>query len=183
PYVTSREAGIDRSLLRPSHRRYAPRFGLAWTVPGRKETVIRAGYGIFLNQWAYSIQQAFARNLPFFVAKTVNTAADALVPTLKTNSILASTSPGSFGGNTMDYNYRTEYTQTWTLSIQRQLTGSTVVEMDYMGNRTIGADNGNVLSIPLPGSGSIDERRPVPQLGAVRTIRWNGWWHYIALTV
>src|SRR5262252_3040324 len=30
PYVTSAAAGWDRSLLRPSHRRYAPRFGLAW---------------------------------------------------------------------------------------------------------------------------------------------------------
>jgi len=183
PYVTSEQVGRDRGLLRPSYRRYAPRFGLAWTIPGQRQTVVRAGYGIFLNQWAYSVQQAFARNLPFFVAKSVNTAVDAFVPTLKTNSILASTSSGSIAGSTMDYNYRTEYTETWTLSVQRQLRGSTLIEINYMGNRTIGADNGNVLNVPLPGPGPIDARRPVPQLSSVRTIRWNGWGNYNALTL
>jgi hypothetical protein len=183
PYVTTAEAGLDRSLLRPSYRRYAPRFGLAWTLPGKRTTVVRAGYGIFLNQWAYSVQQAFARNLPFFLLKNVNTPADALIPTQRTADILTSTSLGNISGNTMDYGYRTEYTGTWTLAVQRQLSASTVVEVAYMGNRTIGADNGNVLNVPLPGPGPIDPRRPVPQLSSIRTIRWNGWGTYNALTL
>ena len=183
PFVTTAEAGRDRSLLRPSYRRYAPRFGLAWTIPGIRETVVRAGYGIFLNQWAYSVQQAFARNLPFFVVKNVNTPADAFVPTLRTGSILTATTLGSLGGNTMDYDYRTEYTETWTLSFQHQLTANTMFEIAYMGNRTIGADNGNVLNVPLPGPGPIDARRPIPQLSSIRTIRWNGWGTYNALTL
>jgi hypothetical protein len=183
PYVTSADADWDRSLLRPSYRRYAPRLGLAWSLPGQKATVMRAGYGIFLNQWAYSVQQAFARNLPFFVLKNVNTPADALIPTWRTADILTSTVLGTIGGNTMDHDYRTEYTQTWTLSVQRQLTPSTVVEVSYMGNHTVGADNGNVLNVPMPGEGPIDPRRPVPQLSSIRTIRWNGWGKYNAFTV
>ncbi len=181
-YQTSAEAGIDRSLLRPSYRRYAPRFGLAWTLPGTSETVIRAGYGIFLNQWAYSVQQAFARNLPFFLVKSVDTASDVAVPALRTRDILTSSSLGSIGGNTMDYNYRTEYTGTWTLGVQRLIAG-TVFEIAYMGNRTVGADNGTLLNIPLPGPGQIDARRPVPALSSIRTIRWNGWGTYNALTL
>jgi len=183
PYTSSAEAGWDRSLLRPSYRRYAPRFGLAWTLPGQQTTVIRAGYGVFLNQWAYSVQQAFARNLPFFLLKNVNTPADALVPTWRTSDILTSTELGNISGNTMDHDYRTEYTQTWTLGVQRQLTRSTVIEISYMGNHTVGADNGNVLNVPVPGEGPIDPRRPVPQLSSIRTIRWNGWGTYNALTV
>jgi carboxypeptidase family protein len=183
PFVTTAEAGLDRSLLRPSYRRYAPRFGLAWTIPGIRETVVRAGYGIFLNQWAYSVQQAFARNMPFFVVKNVNTPADAFTPTMNTGNILTATTLGSLGGNTMDYDYRTEYTETWTLSFQHQLTSSTMFEIAYMGNRTIGADNGNVLNVPLPGAGPIDARRPIPQMSSIRTIRWNGWGTYNALTL
>jgi hypothetical protein len=182
PYETSAEAGFDRSLLRPGYRRYAPRLGLAWTLPGASETVIRAGYGIFLNQWAYSVQQAFARNLPFFLVKNINTAADTPIPTLRTRDILTSSSLGSLGGNTMDYDYRTEYTGTWTLSVQR-LIADTVFEIAYMGNRTVGADNGTLLNIPVPGPGPIDVRRPVPQLSSIRTIRWNGWGTYNALTL
>lgn len=183
PYTTTAQAGWDRSLLRPSYRRYAPRFGLAWTLPGRQTSVIRVGYGIFLNQWAYSVQQAFARNLPFFLLKNVNTPADAFIPTSRTSDILTSPPEGNISGNTMDHDYRTEYTQTWTLSVQRQLTPSTVVEVSYMGNHTVGADNGNVLNVPFPGEGPIDPRRPVPLLSSIRTIRWNGWGKYNALTL
>lgn len=46
--VTSKDAGYHRSLLRPSYRRFAPRFGLAWT-PGSARTVVRAGFGLFFN--------------------------------------------------------------------------------------------------------------------------------------
>jgi hypothetical protein len=83
----------------------------------------------------------------------------------------------------MDHDYRTEYTHTWTLSVQRALTADTMVEVSYMGNRTIGADNGNVLNVPVPGPGPIDPRRPIPQLSSIRTIRWNGWGTYNAFTV
>jgi hypothetical protein len=183
PFTTSDMAGWDRSLLRPSYRRYAPRFGLAWTPPGQQSTIIRAGYGVFLNQWAYSVQQAFARNLPFFLLKNVNTPADALAPSLRTSDILTSTALGNISGNTMDHDYRTEYTQTWTLGVQRQLTPSMVIEVSYMGNHTVGADNGNVLNVPVPGEGPIDPRRPIPQLSSIRTIRWNGFGTYNALTV
>jgi hypothetical protein len=182
-HTSTAEAGWDRSLLRPSYLRLAPRFGLALTLPGHRTTVVRAGYGIFLNQWAYSVQQAFARNLPFFLLKNVNTPADALIPTLRTSDILTSTALGSTSGNTMDHDYRSEYTQTWTLSVQRQIGPGTVIEISYMGNRTIGADSGNVLNVPTPGEGPIDPRRPVPQLSSIRTIRWNGWGTYHALTV
>jgi len=156
---------------------------LAWTIPGQQTTVLRAGYGVFLNQWAYSVQQAFASNLPFFLLKNVNTPVDSLTPTLHTADILASNSTGSVSGSTMDHDYRTEYTQTWTVSIQRQLNTSTAFEISYMGNKTVGADNGNVLNVPLPGPGSIDARRPIPQLSSIRTIRWNGWGEYNALTL
>ena len=59
PWVTSADAGWDASLLRPSYRRVAPRVGFAYRPPHLGETVVRGAFGIFLNQWAYSVQQAF----------------------------------------------------------------------------------------------------------------------------
>src|SRR5262249_17076506 len=63
PYVTSADAGWDPGLLRHSPARLAPRTGFALSLANER-AVIRGGYGIFLNQWAYSVQTAFARNLP-----------------------------------------------------------------------------------------------------------------------
>src|SRR6185503_9240 len=65
PYVTSADAGWERGLLSPSKVRLAPRTGFALSLNGAR-AVVRGGYGVFLNQWAYSVQTALSRNLPFF---------------------------------------------------------------------------------------------------------------------
>jgi hypothetical protein len=75
---------------------------------------VRGGYGIFLNQWAYSVQPAFARNLPFFFTKQVDVPADVRVPTLQTRNILRSDATGTVGGSIMDHAYNVEYSQTWS---------------------------------------------------------------------
>ena len=173
PWVTSNEIDWDRSLLRPGYNRYAPRFGLAWRPRGQDKTVLRVGYGIFLNQWAYSVQTALTRNLPFFELKRIDVPSDVLVPTLKTASILTSDATGTIGGSVMDYNYRTEYTQTWSAGIQHQIAHDTVIEAFYMGSRTTGADNSTIRNVPEPDPGPIDMRRPVTALGAVRAALGN----------
>ena len=71
PYVSSAEASWDRGLLSPNRVRLAPRTGFALSFDDDR-AVLRGGYGIFLNQWAYSVQTAFARNLPFFYTKQVD---------------------------------------------------------------------------------------------------------------
>ena len=183
PWVTSNEIGWDASLLRPSYRRYAPRIGLAWSFGSGNRSVLRAGYGIFLNQWAYSVQMAFTRNLPFFLLKSVDVPVDQKVPVLSTANILTTNATGSLGGSIMDHDYRTEYTQTWTLGIQHEIATDTVVEGFYMGSRTVGADNSTYRNVPEPGPGPIDARRPVPELSGIRAIRWDGNSIYHALTL
>ena len=77
PYVTAASIGWNNSLLATKPLRLAPRAGLAWS-PGNSKTVLRAGFGIYPNQAAYSIVTNIAQNLPFFVSKTVNSAVAAL---------------------------------------------------------------------------------------------------------
>jgi hypothetical protein len=183
PWVTSNQIGWDPSLLRPSYRRFAPRIGLAWTFGDLNRSVLRAGYGVFLNQWAYSVQTSLTRNLPFFQLKRVDIPIDQQVPTLNTASILQTDSTGRLGGSIMDHAFRTEYTQTWSLGLQHEISSNTVVEGFYMGSRTVGADNSTIRNVPEPGPGSIDERRPIPALSGIRAIRWDGNSIYHALTL
>ncbi len=183
PWVTSAEAGWDRSLLRPSKLRLAPRLGFALALDGERPAVIRGGYGVFLNQWAYSVQTAFTRNLPFFSLKQVDAPSDQLVPTLRTSDILAGDATGNVGGTIMDNNYQVEYTQTWSGGLQIEALPRTMFEVAYLGSYTIGADNSTIRNVPVPGPGPIDERRPIPQLSAVRAIRFDGTSTYHAVTL
>jgi hypothetical protein len=74
-------------LLRHSPVRLAPRTGFALSLANER-AVIRGGYGIFLNQWAYSVQTAFARNPPFFFTREVDVPVDTRVPLYQTRDIL-----------------------------------------------------------------------------------------------
>ena len=181
-YVTSKDAGWGPGLLRPSYRRFAPRLGMAWTLGEDGKTVVNAGFGVFLNQWAYSVQQSLASTLPFFFAKTVNAASDAVQPTYSTGNMLLAPANGSVGGSTMDYDFRTEYAKNYSLTVQRQLAHSTVVEVGFLRSAIVGADSSTVLNVPTPGPGAIGPRRPIPQLANVTTIRWDGYSIFNGLT-
>ena len=183
PYVTSAAAGWAPSLLQSSNPRIAPRFGFSWRLPGKRDTVIRGGYGIYLNQWAYSVQQALARNLPFFLLKNINIASDTAVPTFGTQNILTSNAIGTVGGNNVDHDYRIEDAATVSLSVQHQLTATTVLEVSYVGSNIQGADSSTVRNVPLPGSGPIAPRRPVPALSSFNSLRWDGYSLYHAATI
>jgi hypothetical protein len=181
PYVTSAAAGWGRGLLDPSAVRLAPRLGFALALNDAR-AVVRGGYGIFLNQWAYSVQTAFARNLPFFFTKQVDVPSDIRVPTQQTRDILTSTATGTVGGSIMDYDYSVEYSQTWSGGLQYELFPSTVAEVFYMGTWTLGADNATVRNVPEPGPGPIQARREIPELSRINAIRFDGRSIYHALT-
>jgi carboxypeptidase family protein len=183
PFVTSNDAGWTAGLLRPSYLRFAPRVGLAWSVGADAHTVVNAGFGVFLNQWAYSVQQSLAQTLPFFFAKTVNAAADATVPTATTETMLLAPASGAVGGNTMNHDYRTEYAKNVTVGVQRELTPTLALDVNYLGSWIVGADSSTVLNVPTPGPGPISPRRPVPQLSNITAIRWNGYSIFHGLTV
>jgi hypothetical protein len=182
PSVTSASAGWGRGLLDPSAVRLAPRAGFALALDDAR-AVIRGGYGIFLNQWAYSVQTAFARNLPFFFTKQIDVPSDVRVPTLRTADVLTSNATGTVGGSIMDYAYNVEYSQTWSGGLQYQLRPAVMAEVSYMGTWTLGADNATVRNVPEPGPGAIQARRPIPQLSRINAIRFDGKSIYHALTL
>ena len=183
PFVTSAEAGWDRSLLLNNPVRFAPRFSFSWRLPGKRETVLRGGYGIFANQWAYSVQQALARNLPFFLLKNISFASDTPTPTFTTENILTSTAIGTIGGNGVDHDFSIEYAGTAGLSLQHQITPTTVIELSYLGSNIQGADSSTVRNVPVPGPGPIGPRRPMPALASFTSLRWDGYSLYHAGTV
>lgn len=181
PYTTSQAAGWGRGLLDPSAVRLAPRLGFALSLDDAR-AVVRGGYGLFLNQWAYSVQTAFARNLPFFYTRQVDVAVDQRTPTFATQDILASGGTALTGASIMDHDYSVEYTQTWSGGVQYELSRSMMAEVSYMGSLTLGADNATIRNVPEPGPGAIDARRPIPQISRLNAIRFDGRSIYHALT-
>jgi hypothetical protein len=136
--------GQPRGLWASNQRNFSPRLGLAYTIDNR--TVVRAGYGIyFLPQGAdaTSVRQAgYARTTSLnpsldngitFVATLANPFPDGYLPAL-----------GSAGGYSTQlgnaispFNAKLphSYMQRWSVSVQRTLPKSVLLETSYVGGR------------------------------------------------
>jgi hypothetical protein len=176
PVISASTAGWNNSLLTPKSLRLSPRIGLAWKVPHLHDTVFRSGFGIYTNQAAYSVLQNLAENVPFFLVKTVSNPAK---PAYNTENILSFNPTGAIGANSVNHNFAIEYNEVWNATIQKEVKENTTFEASYIGSRTVHADSSTVLNVPSTFGGP----RPVPQLAAFPTIRWDGWATFNALTL
>jgi hypothetical protein len=90
---------------------------------------------------------------------------------------------GTVGGSNLDHDFQIEYNEVWNASLEREMGAGAVLSLMYVGSRTVHADSGTVLNVPIPGPGAIAARRPISQLSQINDIRWNGWATYHAVTV
>jgi len=136
PILTAKQAGIPDSLRYSQKTDFAPRIGFAWRVTGDGKTVIRGGYGKFIDApLGYLILSSWAVE-----ASDVATF---------TNSIkggkAAYTFPYPFPSNlaqpgTQDFDlsyalhYKDPYVQQWNFTIERDLGFQTGLRLSYDGS-------------------------------------------------
>ena len=121
----------DEIAKTPNHD-FAPRVGLAWDPFGKGNTSVRAGYGIYHEQFLVGFaEQIIGVNPPYQENFTIpNTRLD--------NPAGGSVNPPSAAASTirgMDTNWKTPYMQHWSLDVQRQLGSSMVFSVGYYGSK------------------------------------------------
>jgi hypothetical protein len=119
------------SLVRPDKHGFLPRVAFAWHPLAGSSMVVRGGYGIYLNTSVYqSIASQMMQQSP--LSKTLmvaNSPADPLTLANGFNASPAST-PNTFA---IDPNFLVGYSQNWQVSVQKDLTDSTVATVTYLG--------------------------------------------------
>ena len=151
PVVSNASASWNNSLLKDRPLRLSPRIGLAWQIPGMNGAVVRAGFGVYTNQAAYSILQNLAENIPFFLNKVVKNTAG--TPTLTMGNILAANPNGAIGANGVNHNFKVEYNEVWNLTVQKSVSHNTTVSAQYVASRTVACgqlDRGEPTNAPRP---------------------------------
>ena len=141
---------------------FAPRIGFAYRPFGGEKTVVRGGYGIFWDSseareidnsgdyYPYVERANINPNqsLPSIAPKSTD---NMFVPN---NAIVPISTPGLFGSQfvavIISQHPKNPYVQQYTLSVQRQLTSGTTLEINYVGNRGIHLlDRENINTPPL----------------------------------
>lgn len=147
PYTGAFPSG----LINPDWNNFSPRLALAWKVPTKRSTVVRAGYGIYYNGQAYvQFTTLLAEQPPFATSRNINTSAlDVL--TLETG--LLDANPRDITNTfAVARNYRTPYAGTWNVTVQHDFAGGFFAEIGYMGTKGTGLDVRTLPNEPPPGS-------------------------------
>jgi hypothetical protein len=136
PIFTASQAGIPQSLRYSSKKDFAPRIGFAWRVTGDGKTVIRGGYGKFiqtelgealLNAWAVE-----ASDVALFTNSIVGGKPQLTFP-YAFPSNLAQPGTQVFDLSTV-LHYKDPYVQQWNFTLERDLGFETGIRLSYDGS-------------------------------------------------
>jgi hypothetical protein len=203
---TPADSQFGRGLVEPDRNNFAPRIGLAYQLTPK--TVVRAGYGRFFMTFERAgSEDQLALNLPFLVNNLVvaannnSTAGNARLASgfnlsLDPNAILSDVTkvrgvrlrainPDSVDGSV----------DQWNLGIQRELSNSIVVTLDYVGTKGTHLSTLRNLNQPLFNSngtvknalvnGAFTPILPYPDLGPIefRENNANSMYHGVEVSV
>jgi len=175
-------------------RNFGPRLAVSWVPPltiiPRRQTVIRAGYGIYydtipLNNFEEGIaQNPIGPTAGFTITPAAPIPFDVGVPIFGTGA-----PQPPFNVTSIDRHLKTPNTQLWNLNIQQELSEKFVLQLGYVGNRSNHQLQLLDINQPTPGintaTNTSQSRRPYntqfPTLRQINTISSNGWSDYNSL--
>ena len=194
----------DRALVDPDFNNWAPRIGMAYNVTSK--TVLRGGYGISYihfnrlggeNILAFNLPQIVGVSLTQQVSQGICTGNNFLncfrptqagYPTGLLDPARASTATTRTNFTPRDT--RTAYVQSWHFSIQQELAKGLLLDVAYVGNRSLklialgdyNQARPNNSTDPTAGT-PVDARRPIAGFGFIQASFNGGFGNYNALQI
>jgi hypothetical protein len=131
PQVTALFHGLPGGVISTVYNTFSPRFGFAYDLTGKQDTVIRGGYGMSYERVEGNYIYGAASQLPFVaVANLANAGnADSL------GSIGTSAAPQNIG-NSGARNLNPPRISNYSIGVQHKLFENTSVEMNYVGSHS-----------------------------------------------
>ena len=139
-YVTASQAGLPQSLRQTYKGNFQPRFSVAYRPFNDTKTVIRAGFGIYTmtNLGPLSFNNSGNPTSSLFLYSNSNTAGANTPQIVFPNTVPPlSTGTVTYGGGGLDQGvdpkYRDPQSNQWNVTVEREITNSTVVRASYVG--------------------------------------------------
>ncbi len=174
PVVTAAQAGVPKSLFYTDLNNLVPRLGFAYRPFTNLRTVIRGGFGIYIDDLTSSLWR-LGTGGPFVSQETfTNTIANG-VPAFRFPSAF----PAGFGAiavqsfNAIDPHLRNPYIQQWNLTLEREVRNMGI-RVSYIGTYNRKLVWGQNVNQPIPGLQTFSNNlRRFPFLNNI-VLRQNG---------
>jgi Carboxypeptidase regulatory-like domain/TonB dependent receptor len=119
-------AHLDR-IYQQNSRNFQPRVGFAWTPFRKGKTVLRAGYGIYVDQPMTSIVTATSGNPPLAIPLVFS-------GPIRLDNALSVAGPAGLAPQTIDHDFNNAYVQSWNLNLQQDFS-KFVLMAGYVGSK------------------------------------------------
>ena len=149
------DPGIPKGYINNHWDHFEPRFGIAWDPRGQGRESIRAAYTLGFSQPIVYMEDRFENNAPYGDAITINPPAGSLsnpyasypggnpfpqpFPPPKATAFF----PTAASYFLFPVNMKPSYTQTWNLTLEKQMGASWEVTLAYLGNHVVHIPSGN----------------------------------------
>jgi hypothetical protein len=146
------EAGVNgfpRGVVQNQYHTWQPRVGFAYNIPGRSDTVIRAGFGMFFERVQGNDVYNAAQNPPFAYQPSAN---NVYFSNPRTSALTGATTTQAFPSTltNISFHYPPPGTAQFSLGVQRQIAPSVIGVVQYVGSSGWSQNNTRAINtLPL----------------------------------
>jgi Carboxypeptidase regulatory-like domain/TonB dependent receptor len=139
PILTAAEAGLPQALRYTGKTDLAPRLGFAWRPMGSDRTVLRGGWGRFIESpLGFSLVSGWAVHASYLATYNQDFDSSGVTPLLSFSNPFNTAAGSSSGTANFDYAFPIHYqdptVQQWNLTLEQDLGNSIGVRLSYTGS-------------------------------------------------
>jgi hypothetical protein len=139
PIMTAAQDGIPEALRYTDHSDWGPRIGFAWRPFGNDKTVVRGGWGRFIETpLGFSLVAGWAVHASYLATYNQPQQGDTVTPLLTFSAPINALPGSAIGSANFDYafpiHYKDPSVQQWNLTLEQDLGHSIGVRASYTGS-------------------------------------------------
>lgn len=176
--MTAQQAGIPASLRYTDHTDWGPRLGFAWRPFGNDKTVVRGGWGRFIETpLGFSLVAGWAVHASYLATYNQPQQGDTVTPLLTFSTPINSLPSDATGSANFDYafpiHYKDPTVQQWNLTLEQDLGHSIGVRLSYTGSHgqdLEAMEDLNQVRANTAGYAVAGNSRPYPSWAVIQSV-------------